>query len=49
METIYTEWIVYPIFSGKDLGPADYHGSLEECVRIVEARAIGRWAILPNH
>lgn len=49
MDTIYTEWAVYPIFSDQTLGPRDYRGTLEECVRLVEARAYHRWAILPNH
>lgn len=47
MDTITPKWGVFPVYSDRTLGPMDYHGSLVECIRIVEARAIGRWAILP--
>ena len=47
METMYPLWAVWRISSTNGLLCIEWKGSLEECVRLVEPRMLGAYAIMP--
>jgi hypothetical protein len=47
MDTIYRGWAVWYVSSQNELLYVEYVGTLENCVRFVEPRQCGVYAILP--
>lgn len=48
METMYKEWSVMYISREQKLISEEFTGTLEECVRFVEPRCYGYFAIKPK-
>lgn len=47
METISEKWCVWLIGSSRQLLNIEYVGSLDDCVRFVDPRCYGYYAIMP--
>lgn len=47
MDTIYKEWAVWFVSTQNELLNIEYISTLEDCVRFVEPRQYGVYAILP--
>lgn len=47
MDTLYSRWAVWSLTSQGALMRREFIGSIEACIRFVEPRQYGSWAILP--
>lgn len=47
MDTLYSQWAAWSLTLSGALIRREFTGSIEACIRFVEPRRYGSWAILP--